>query len=367
MKKSRYTEEQIAFALRQAEGGTPIVEVCRKMGISEQTFFRWKKKFAGMGIAEVRRLKQLEEENRKLKALVADLALDKAMLQDALRGKTLTPDRRRSMVRRARMAYRVSERRACRVLHQARATQRYESVADDQAVLRSRIREIAGVHVTWGYPRIWVKLRREGWRVNRKRVYRLYRQEGLCVGRHKPRRHRSAVTRPARTTAMRVNESWSMDFMADQLFDGRKFRLLTLVDDFSRESPVIELDQRLTGERVAAILDRIGRERGLPEKIRVDNGSEFTGRVLDQWAYLNHVRLDFNRRGKPTDNGLIEAFNGRLRAECLNENWFMSLDDARSKVEAWRRHYNEERPHSALGNLAPREFAASTGQTCPAG
>jgi putative transposase len=265
------------------------------------------------------------------------------------------------------MAYRVSERRACRVLHQARATQRYESVKDDQAVLRGRIREIASVHVTWGYPRIWVKLRREGWRVNRKRVYRLYRQEGLCVGRHKPRRHRSAVTRPARTTAVRVNESWSMDFMADQLFDGRKFRLLTLVDDFSRESPVIELDQRLTGERVAAILDRVGRERGLPAKIRVDNGSEFTGRVLDRWAYVNGVRLDFSRRGKPTDNGLIEAFNGRLRAECLNENWFMSLDDAREKVEAWRRHYNEERPHSALGNLAPREFAASTGQASLAG
>ncbi len=271
------------------------------------------------------------------------------------------------MVRKARMAYRVSERRACRVLHQARATQRYKSVKDDQAVLRSRIREIAGVHVTWGYPRIWVKLRREGWRVNRKRVYRLYRQEGLCVGRHKPRRHRSAVTRPARTTAMRVNESWSMDFMADQLFDDRKFRLLTLVDDFSRESPVIEVDGRLSGERVVEILDRIGRQRGLPEKIRVDNGSEFTGRVLDHWAYLNKVRLDFSRRGKPTDNGLIEAFNGRLRAECLNENWFMSMEDARQKIEAWRRHYNEERPHSALGNLSPREFAASKAQECRVG
>lgn len=265
------------------------------------------------------------------------------------------------------MAYRVSERRACRVLGQARAVQRYESVKDDQAALRGRIKEIAGMHVTWGYPRIWVKLRREGWPVNKKRVYRLYKHEGLCVGRHKPKRHRSAMTRPESTKASRVNESWSMDFMSDQLFDGRKFRLLTLVDDFTRESPVIELDQRLTGERVAAVLDRIGRERGLPEKIRVDNGSEFTGRVLDQWAYMNKVRLDFSRPGKPTDNGLIEAFNGRLRAECLNENWFMSLDDARSKVEAWRRHYNTDRPHSALGNLAPKEFAASKAQGCAAG
>jgi len=128
------------------------------------------------------------------------------------------------MVRTARMAYRVSERRACRVLCQARSVQRYEYAAEDQAVLRGRIREIAGVHVTWGYPRIWVKLRREGWQINRKRVYRLYREEGLCVGRHKPRRHRSGVTRPERTMATHANGSWSMDFMADQLFDGRKFR-----------------------------------------------------------------------------------------------------------------------------------------------
>ena len=122
-----------------------------------------------------------------------------------------------------------------------------------------------------------------------------------------------------------------------------------------------------TGERVAEVLDRIGRGRGLPERIRVDNGTEFTSKRLDQWAYLNGVQLEFSRRGKPTDNGLIESFNGRLRAECLNENWFLSLDDARSKVESWRRHYNGERPHSALGYLAPEEFAASTGQACLAG
>ena len=128
-----------------------------------------------------------------------------------------------------------------------------------------------------------------------------------------------------------------------------------------------DLDQRLTGERVATVLDRVARDRGLPEKIRVDNGSEFTGKVLDQWAYVNMVRLDFSRRGKPTDDGLIEAFNGRLRTECLNENWFMSIDDAREKLEAWRRHYNEELPHSALGHLSPREFAASKAQECAAG
>jgi len=272
------------------------------------------------------------------------------------------------MVRKTQLAYGVSERRACRVLAHPRATHRYESVRDDQAALRSRIREIAGVHVTWGYPRIWVKLRREGWLVNRKRVYRLYRDEGLCVGRHKPRRHKSSVTRPERTKATRVNESWSMDFMADQLFDGRRFRLLTIVDDFTRESLAIEVGQRLTGDDVARVLDRIRCGRAaLPKKIRVDNGTEFTSKRLDQWAYLSGVRLDFSRPGTPIDNGLIEAFNGRLRAECLNENWFLSLADAKEKVAAWRNHYNVERPHSALGNLAPKEFAALPGQACLAG
>ena len=271
-------------------------------------------------------------------------------------------------MRQTQVAYSVSERRACRVLAPPRATHRYQSVADDQAALRLRLREISGVHVTWGYQRIWIRLRREGWPVNRKRVYRLYREEGLCVGRHKPRRHKNSVTRPEQTKATHANESWSMDFMSDQLFDGHRFRLLTIVDDFTRESLAIEVGQRLNGDDVARVLDWIRRSRGaLPKKIRVDNGTEFTSKRLDQWAYLSGVRLDFSRPGKPTDNGLIEAFNGRLRAECLNENWFLSLSDAKQKVAAWRLHYNTDRPHSALGSLAPEEFAASSGQASLAG
>ena len=203
--------------------------------------------------------------------------------------------------------------------------------------------------------------------MNRKRVYRLYKLEGLCMKRRKPRRHRSSATRIPPPTAGRINESWSMDFMADEVFDGRRFRLLTIVDDFTRESLAIEVGQRLTGGHVADVLDRIGAVRGLPTRIRVDNGTEFTSKRLDQWAYVTGVTLEFSRPGKPTDNGLIEAFNGRLRAECLNENWFLSLDDARTKVESWRRHYNADRPHSALGNLAPREFAASRSRVERAG
>jgi putative transposase len=164
-----------------------------------------------------------------------------------------------------------------------------------------------------------------------------------------------------RVTATRPNECWSMDFMTDELYNGQRIRLLTLVDNFTRESLAIEVDQHLGGEKVVEILTLAALERGRPEKIQIDNGPEFTSKKLDQWAYLNGVELDFSRPGKPTDNALIEAFNGRLREECLNQNWFLSLEDAKQKVEAWRQEYNRTRPHGALGNLAPEEFAEVAG------
>ena len=175
----------------------------------------------------------------------------------------------------------------------------------------------------------------------------------------KPRRHATACRRMERVEAVGPNDGWSMDFMHDELFDGRRIRLLTTVDNFTRESLAIEVGDHIGGHRVVEILMQLGKERGLPRIIRVDNGPEFISKQLDQWAYLNGVQLDFCRPGKPTDNGLIEAFNGRLRQECLNESWFLSLDDAREKIETWRLDYNRERPHSALGNLAPLEYAQS--------
>ena len=218
MKKSQYTEEQIAFALQQAEHGTPVKEVIRKMGITEQTFYRWKKKYGGLGTTELRRMKQLEEENRWLKRLVADLSLDKAMLQDVALKKALRPDRRRRLVEHLRQAWDVSERRACGVLRVHRSLYRYQSRADDQAPLRLRIREIAFTRVRYGgYKRIHVLLRREGWQINHKRVYRLYCLEGLNLHTKRPRRRRSAAHRRERVEASRPNECWSMDFMSGNL------------------------------------------------------------------------------------------------------------------------------------------------------
>jgi putative transposase len=220
-----------------------------------------------------------------------------------------------------------------------------------------RIREIAEVRVSYGYKRIHTLLEREGWRMNHKRVYRIYKQEGLMLHRRNPKRRVSAKKRVALPQATAPNESWSMDFMSDQLFDGRRIRVLTLVDNFSRESLALEVAQRFRGEDVAAVLERVCRQRGVPRSIRVDNGPEFTSKALDLWAYARQVELDFSRPGKPTDNALIESFNGRFRQECLNQEWFVSLEDAKAKAGAWRIDYNEFRPHSSLGNLAPREYA----------
>ncbi|MFC1614179.1 IS3 family transposase [Gemmatimonadota bacterium] len=358
MKKKRFTEEQIAFALRQEESGIPVGDVCRKMGVSEATFYRWKKKFGSLGIPELRRLKQLEEENRKLKGLVADLSLDKVMLQDVLRKKFMKPVRKRVMVERLQVCYEVGVRRACDVLELRRSSYYYTSRSDRQEDLRVRIRDIANSRVHYGYRRIQVQIRREGYTVNHKRVYRIYTEESLMLKRRKPFRHVSSKRRVERTVANGVNRVWAMDFMSDQLFDGRRIRVFTLVDAYSRECLALHASQSIQGFDVVRVLDGLKKQGRLPQTICVDNGSEFRSKVLDQWSYLNKVKLDFSRPGKPTDNAMIESFNSRFRAECLNEHWFLSLADARGIIANWRREYNEERPHSSLGNRCPAEFAA---------
>jgi putative transposase len=250
----------------------------------------------------------------------------------------------------------VSARRACTVVEMSRSTHYYKSMADPQTALRIRLRDLAGSRVNYGYRRLHVMLRREGWPINAKRVYRLYAQEGLVLRTRKPRRRRSAVPRVAQPVPIKRNERWSMDFVSDELSWGHRFRALTLVDHFSRESPAIEVGGPMSGRRVAEVLDRLAESHGLPETIQVDNGPEFISKALDQWAYENGVRLDFISPGKPVENAFIESFNASLRKECLNVHWFWTLEEAREKIEQWRKEYNETRPHSSLGNLTPHEF-----------
>lgn len=254
----------------------------------------------------------------------------------------------------------ASERHACEVLHVHRSAVRYQSQAKDQAPLTARIKEIAAVRVRYGYKRIHVLRRREGWGVNHKRGYRLYCQEGLNLRRKRPRRHVSSANRQVRPEVTRANECWAIDFVSDALFDGRRLRVLTVLDVFTRESLVLEVGQNLRGDEVAGVLELLLLNRQAPKRICCDNGPEFVSKTVDKWAYEHGVELAFSRPGKPMDNGHIESFNGRFREECLNANWFLSLDDARRKIAAWQEDYTVCRPHMSLGYLTPEEFSSQT-------
>ncbi len=251
----------------------------------------------------------------------------------------------------------LSERRACRLVGMRRSSYRYAVRRQEPAGLRERLRELAQERRRFGYRRLNVLLRREGWAVNHKRVYRLYREEGLGVRRRK-RKRIGAVERQPLGIPTRPNERWSMDFISDALSEGGKFRSLNIVDDFNRECLAAEVDTSIPGARVVRVLERLRERRGLPQVLVMDNGPEFAGRAVDVWAYEQGVKLHFIERGRPVQNAFIESFNGKMRDECLNEHWFRSLAEARETIEAWRRDYNEVRPHSALGNRTPQEFTA---------
>jgi putative transposase len=246
--------------------------------------------------------------------------------------------------------------RACGLVGISRSLLAYRSRRQAPEGLRERIGEIAATKRRYGYRRVHVLLRREGWKINHKRTHRLYCEAGLQVR----KRARKRIVHGERTPlqqARRPNESWSMDFVADALANGRRIRCLTLVDNFTKESLAIVADTSIIGLRVARELDQVIAARGAPSSISVDNGPEFAGRVLDEWAYRNGVCLRFIRPGKPVENAYVESFNGKFRDECLNEHWFASLHEARVMIEAWRREYNLERPHSSIGNATPAEFA----------
>jgi putative transposase len=238
-----------------------------------------------------------------------------------------------------------------------RWSNRYSSRKDSQEALRLRLRELAGSRVRYGYRRLTVLLRREGWVVNAKRVYRLYREEELQV-RTSKRTKRTRQTRVALPGASRPNQRWSMDFVSDRFADGRWFRILTVVDQYTRECLCAHPERSQTGRKVAERLTEIVALRGAPESITSDNGSEFVGKAMEVWSHQTGVKLDFIRPGKPVENGFVESFNGRLRDECLNVEVFLNATDARCKLEQWRSDFNQSRPHSSLDDRTPAEFAA---------
>ena len=251
--------------------------------------------------------------------------------------------------------YGTSERQACRLLEVDRTSYRYEAGPDHNAGLRQALIELARQKQRYGYRRLWALLVKQGWAVNLKRVYRLYREEGFAVRRLK--RKRLVRTAPANAHLTAANQEWALDFVCDGISTGRGLRILTLVDSFTRECPAIEVNTGLSGQRVTRVLEQVIAERGRPQTLRCDNGPEFTSRHFIGWCEEQRIALLHIQPGRPMQNGYVESFNGRLRDECLNANWFRNLYDAQHKIEQWRLEYNTERPHSSLAYRTPEEYA----------
>ncbi|AXT74287.1 IS3 family transposase [Vibrio sp. dhg] len=358
--KKRFNEQQIIAILKEAEAGIPARELCRKHGISDATFYTWRKKYAGLDVSEARRLKALEDENARLKKLLAETLLDAEALKIALSQKLLTVEDKRKAVKVIQKGTQLSERRACLLVGIQRASLRYQPQANrEDDKLQARIKELALERRRFGYRRIHRLLRREGFDVNHKRVYRLYCELGLTVSKRRRRKSQCVEREPLLLPSV-PNHTWSMDFVMDALSNGRRIKCLTIVDDYTKECLDIPVATGISGDEVVITLESIAAFRGYPEAIRTDQGPEFTGKALDQWAYQHGVILKLIQAGKPTQNAYIESFNGKFRDECLNEHWFRDLSHARDLISLWRMDYNENRPHSALGYLTPSEFAATT-------
>jgi len=246
--------------------------------------------------------------------------------------------------------------RACRLISLPRSTYHYRTIkTDNEAVVVQRMQALIAAHKSWGYPMLHEILRREGLVKNHKRTWRIYRAHGLTLKLRK-RHKRAAAQRLELAEPTRPNERWAMDFISDSLWNGRKFKALTILDIFTKEGLAIEADTSINGHRVTRVLDWLILIRGCPAVITIDNGPEFTGIALDQWAYQHQVRLDFIKPGKPIQNAFIESFNGRLRHECLNQHYFSTLPEAKKIIEDWRLEYNAFRPHGSLNGLTPEEF-----------
>jgi putative transposase len=252
--------------------------------------------------------------------------------------------------------FKMSARRACRTVGLGWSSWSYRSTRIEPVELVAKLCTLAEQRPRAGYRMLWLILRRT-MVINHKRVYRLYRELGLTVRRRR-RKRTTATVRTLLAPATRPNQRWSMDFVHDATWLGRRFRVLTLIDEFTREALALAVDTSIGGARVVRVLEELAARRGLPEVIVSDNGPEFTGKALDIWASHRRVKLHFIRPGKPVENGYCESFNGKLREECLNIHWFTDLADARAKIEAWRTDYNEVRPHSSLDGRSPTEYAS---------
>ncbi|MFN7635134.1 MAG: IS3 family transposase [Acetobacteraceae bacterium] len=374
-RKKSHTPEEIVAKLRQAEvlvgQGKTVADAVRAIGVTEPTYYRWRTEFGGLKLDQVKRLKELERENARLRKAVSELTLEKVILKEAAFGKMVSPARRRVCVEHVVRELDVSERKACAVLGQHRSTQRKAPRgADDEAALTADIVELAKRYGRYGYRRITALLRDAGWSVTRKRVERIWRREGLKVPQRQPKRGRLWLADGSciRMRPERANHVWAYDFVEDRTRDGRKFRMLCVVDEFTREALAIRVARRLTSTDVIDVLAELFLTHGTPVHIRSDQGPEFIAEAVKCWIAGVGAKTAYIEKASPWENGYVESFNGKLRDELLNGEVFNTLREAQVLIEGWRRHYNRVRPHSALGYRPPAPEAlanAEGGKTVP--
>ncbi|WIJ23496.1 IS3 family transposase [Devosia sp. RR2S18] len=360
MPRKRPTAEEIVAKLRQIDvltaQGKTVAEAVRAIAVTEVTYYRWRKEYGGLKGDQVKRLKELEAENARLRRAVSDVTLDKMILAEAAPGKLLSPARRRACVEHVVTQFGISQRRACRVLGQHRSTQRkLPKTREDEAALTADIIALATQYGRYGYRRITAMLHRSGWAVNHKRVERIWRREGLKVPQKQPKRGRLWLNDGSciRLQPEHPNHVWSYDFVEDRTHSGRKFRMLNVIDEFTRECLAIRVNRRLKAVDIIDVLTDLFILRGAPAHVRSDNGPEFVAKAVREWIAAIGAKTAYILPGSPWENGYCESFNSKLRDELLNGEIFYTLKEARIVIEAWRCHYNVARPHSSLGYRPP--------------
>ncbi|WP_414651597.1 MULTISPECIES: IS3 family transposase [Hyphomonas] len=365
----RAKPEEIIAKLREVEvrlsQGETIAQAVRAIGVTEQTFYRWRKEYGGLRVGQAKRMKEIEKENARLRRAVSDLTLDNQILKEVVPGKVLSPSRKRVAVDHVVEELGVSVRRACRVVGQHRSTQRREKTPrHDEGALTAAIISLAERFGRYGYRRITALLREAGWSVSTGRVYRIWRREGLKVPQKQPKRGRLWLNDGScvRLRPAHKGHVWSYDFVQDRTHDGKVFRMLCVIDEFTRECLAIRVERRLNSRDVLDTLGELFLEHGPPEHIRSDNGPEFIATALREWLQALDVRTLYIEPGSPWENGYCESFNSKLRDELLAREIFYDLREAQVLIENWRLFYNTARPHSSLGYKppAPRTILPAT-------
>ncbi|WP_092497017.1 IS3 family transposase [Faunimonas pinastri] len=364
MPRKKHQPEGIVAKLRQVDvlvsQGRSVSEAIRTISVTPFTYYRWRKEFGGLKSDQVKRLKDLEKENERLRKAVSDLTLEKLILKEAAFGKLLSPARRRQCIDHVMVKFGVSERLACRVLGQHRSTQRkVRKGRADETALTADIVALATKYGRYGYRRIAAMLETFGWVVNVKRVERIWRQEGLKVPARQPKKGRLWLNDGScvRLRPEYPNHVWSYDFVEDRTHNGRKFRMLNVIDEFTRECIAIRIDRKLKSTDVIDVLSDLFILRGVPGHVRSDNGPEFVARAVREWITAVGAKTAYIEPGSPWENGYCESFNSKLRDELLNGELFYTLAEARIVIEGWRQHYNTLRPHSSLGYRPPAPAA----------